>query len=49
MIGDIMNVISETSEKWDDRLESSYLMGYYLQKRELYQSNKEKDSTKEDL
>ena len=42
LIGEIMNEISETAENWNAPLEDTYLMGYYLQKRDLYQA-KEKN------
>ena len=35
LIGEIMNEISECEENWNAPLEDTYLMGYYLQKREL--------------
>ena len=41
LIGEIMNMISESSGNWDAPLEDTYLMGYYLQKRELYTKNEE--------
>lgn len=41
LIGEIMNMISESGENWDAPLQDTYLMGYYLQKRELYTKNEE--------
>lgn len=35
LIGEIMNEISECEGNWNAPLEDTYLMGYYLQKREL--------------
>lgn len=46
LIGEIMNEISECKENWNAPLEDTYLMGYYLQKRELYQT-KEKEQKEE--
>ena len=43
LIAEIMNEISETNENWDAPLEDTYIMGYYLQKRELYQSKDKED------
>ena len=48
LIGDIMNVISETDEPVNAPLRPAYLMGYYLQKRELYQSRKNDNEEKEE-
>lgn len=47
LIGEIMNEISECEGSWNAPLEDVYLMGYYLQKRELYQA-KEKDMKEEE-
>ena len=46
LIGQIMEQLSEYEEETNKPLEDSYLLGYYLQKNELYTSkNKEqKDS-----
>ena len=41
LIGEILNMISESDENWNDPLKDTYLMGYYLQKRELYTKNEE--------
>ena len=46
LIGEIMNEISECEGNWNAPLEDVYLMGYYLQKRELYQA-KEKEQKEE--
>ncbi len=46
LIGEIMNEISECEGSWNAPLEDTYLMGYYLQKRELYQT-KEKEQKEE--
>ena len=38
MMGQIMNIISEVpQEEWDKPLDSTYLMGYYLQRSALYE------------
>ncbi len=42
LIGEIMNVISsETEDSLNRPLEDLYLIGYYLQRKELYTSNKD--------
>lgn len=41
LIEEIKFEISECQEKWNAPLEDTYLMGYYLQKRELYQKDNE--------
>ena len=48
IIGEIMDKISDFSDTEQNRpLSDSYLIGYYLQKNELYRSNK--DEEKEEL
>ena len=48
LIQEIMYEISECKENWNSPLKDTYLMGYYLQKRELYQpkERKQKEETK---
>lgn len=44
MISDVMSEISEFPEsEWNGPLKDVYLMGYYLQKRELYQPRKNQE------
>ena len=44
LIGEIMEQIHEFSEEeWNRPLGDSYLMGYYLQRNELYKSRKDND------
>ena len=43
LIAEIMNEISEANERWDAPLEDAYIMGYYLQKQELYSSKDKED------
>ncbi len=48
LIGEIMNQISEFSEnEWNKALKDTYLIGYYLQRRDLY-SKKEKSENKDE-
>lgn len=45
LIGEIMEQIHEFSEEeWNRPLGDSYLMGYYLQRNELYKSRKDNDT-----
>ena len=45
LIGEIMEQIHEfPEEQWNRPLEDSYLMGYYLQRNELYKSRKANDT-----
>lgn len=45
LVGEIMDQIHEFPEEhWNRPLEDSYLMGYYLQRNELYKSRKENDT-----
>lgn len=51
LISDIFSMIDEFPEQLQDRpLQDSYLMGYYLQRKELWQSNKQdnKNENEED-
>ena len=42
-IEQIMDILSDQMDMLNNALGDSYLMGYYLQKKELYTSNKEKE------
>lgn len=49
LIGDIIQCISEFSECEQNRpLKDTYLFGYYLQRKELYTSNKTKEQNQEE-
>ena len=49
LIGDIMAVISETSDSDKDKaLADTYILGYCLQKNDLYTSRKKEETTEEE-
>ena len=44
LIGEIMEQISQFPDKeWDKPLTETYLMGYYLQRKDLYTPNTDKN------
>ncbi len=49
LIGEIMEMIHESPEsEWNRPLKDTYLMGYYLQRSELYKGKKETDTTEQE-
>ena len=49
LIGEIMEKIySYPKEEWNTRLKETYLMGYYLQRKELYTKKEKSEANKEE-
>jgi CRISPR-associated protein Csd1 len=49
IIGEIMGIIHECPEsEWNRPLKDTYLMGYYLQRSELYKARKETETTEQE-
>ena len=48
LIGEIMEIISEFPGEENKPLDGTYLMGYYLQRSELYKARKEAETTEQE-
>ena len=49
LIGEIMEKIySYPKEEWNARLKETYLMGYYLQRKELYTKKEKSEENREE-